>query len=30
MKDGQIVITLLSIIPCFLIALIGGRYLIPG
>ena len=29
MKDGQILIILLSIIPCFLIALIAGRYMIP-
>ena len=29
MKDGQIFITLISIIPCFLIALIAGRYMIP-
>ena len=29
MTDGQILITILSIIPCFLIALIAGRYIIP-
>lgn len=29
MKDGQIFITLLSIVPCFLIALVAGRYMIP-
>ena len=29
MKDGQIFITLISIVPCFLIALIAGRYMIP-
>ena len=29
MKDGQIFATLLSIIPCFLVALIAGRYMIP-
>ena len=29
MKDGQIIATLISIVPCFLIALIAGRYMIP-
>ena len=29
MKDGQIFATLISIVPCFLIALIAGRYMIP-
>lgn len=29
MKDGQIITTILSILPCFLIALIAGKLIIP-
>ena len=29
MKDGQILTTILMIVPCFLIALVAGRFLIP-
>ena len=29
MKDGQILATILSILPCFLIALVAGRLIIP-
>ena len=29
MKDGQILATILSILPCFVIALIAGKFIIP-
>ena len=29
MKDGQILTTILMILPCFLIALVAGRFIIP-